>query len=104
MAEYIKREATCKDCFHYCVCKDTVADENWKETAPKEIREMFSPSGCKNYVLVTNVAEVRHGKWVMRSNGYMCRPQCSVCGGAAVSACAGTLYCPHCGAKMDEKE
>ena len=57
MAEYIEREATCKDCFYYCVCKDTVADENWEEDAPKEVREMFSPSGCKNYVPAADVVE-----------------------------------------------
>ena len=40
---------TCKDCIHYEVCKDTVADENWTDDAPKEFKEMFSPKGCENF-------------------------------------------------------
>ena len=53
-----KEEATCKDCFHYCVCKDTVADENWVEAFfPEEVREMFSPRGCEDYVPAADMIE-----------------------------------------------
>ena len=55
MGEYIERGATCKDCLHYCVCKDTWADENWGDNA---LREMFSPKGCENYRPAADAVEV----------------------------------------------
>lgn len=115
MAEYIERKATCKDCFHYCVCKDTVADENWEEDAPKEVREMFSPRGCKNYVLAADVVKVVHGEWIeYHGQSYLVHPmkydeygcpilqdyvgyKCSECGRAESKK---EPYC-NCGAKMD---
>lgn len=39
----------CKDCVHYCRCKDTVADENWRDEVPAKIKEMFSPQGCEDF-------------------------------------------------------
>ena len=49
---------TCKDCIHYCWCKDTIADENWNEDAPKEIKELFSPVGCENFKNKADFVEV----------------------------------------------
>lgn len=49
---------TCKDCIHYCWCKDTIADENWNEDAPKEIKEMYSPVGCENFKNKADFVEV----------------------------------------------
>lgn len=49
---------TCKDCIHYCWCKDTIADENWNEDAPKEIKEMFSPVGCDHFKNQADFVEV----------------------------------------------
>ena len=49
---------TCKDCIHYVWCKDTIADENWTDEAPKEIKEMFSPKGCENFKNKVNFVEV----------------------------------------------
>lgn len=104
--EYIKREAVCKDCVHYCVCKDTVADENWDENAPKEVREMFSPSGCENYKPTANVVEVQYGEWF----DYHGDIKCSVCGMVYADEIRfmnknhkGELlqHCPNCGTKMD---
>ena len=48
-------EFKCKDCIHYCVCKNTVADDNWTDDAPIEIREMFSPKNCENFFLAAYV-------------------------------------------------
>ena len=108
--EYIEREAVCKDCAHYCICKDTVADGNWDENAPKEVREMFSPSGCENYLPASDVEEVRHGEWmpVVIQENYFDPPHCDTC---KCSACEYEIdvsetvysYCPNCGAKMDGK-
>ena len=95
-------EATCKDCFHYCVCKDTVADENWEEDAPKEIREMFSPRGCKNYVPTASLVEAKYGVWVEHIHpdawGYHASYTCSICGKEKDDNTDS--YCQDCGAEM----
>ena len=44
-----------------------------------------------------DVVEVRHGRWIDSSNGWMC----SVC---ERDSTYDTLYCPHCGARMDGTE
>ena len=44
--------------------------------------------------LTTDVAEVKHGKWVDNYNGTFA---CSVCGGKA----SKMNYCGNCGARMD---
>ena len=47
-----------------------------------------------------DVAPVRHGHWIINSDGYY--PQCSEC----MSEPRGremTKYCGECGAKMDEQ-
>ena len=56
-----------------------------------------------HFMLAADVAPVRHGRWLKRSNG---TPYCSVCGAnerdtyeAVVRECR---YCYSCGAKMDE--
>lgn len=49
---------TCKDCIHYCLCKDTLADENWREDTPQEIKDMYSPNGCENFKNKANFVEV----------------------------------------------
>lgn len=54
--------------------------------------------GALLIVPAADVAPVRHGRWVINSDGYY--PQCSQCmdepqGGVM------TDYCPNCGTKMD---
>jgi hypothetical protein len=49
---------TCKDCIHYCLCKDTLADENWREDTPQEIKDMYSPKGCENFKNEANFVKV----------------------------------------------
>lgn len=49
---------TCKDCIHYVWCKDTIADENWTDEAPKEIKKMFSPKCCENFKNKSDFVEV----------------------------------------------
>jgi PHP family Zn ribbon phosphoesterase len=81
----------CKDsCVHYPVCKDTVADENWTDDAPEEIRAMFSPEKCDNFSF-----KPRLGHWNYYSTTMM---ECDVCG--RHTARHRFEYCPHCGTKM----
>lgn len=100
------KEFKCKDCIHYCVCKDTVTEDNWTDDTPIEIREMFSPKYCENFFLATDVAPVQHGKWdaLLKYNPKL---GCSVILGYFCSLCnrdnkEETNYCPNCGAKMKE--
>ena len=53
-----------------------------------------------------DVAHVRHGKWVHkgpRFRGGVDWWHCSNCGSLASGAEIKFRYCPHCGARMDEK-
>ena len=96
------KELKCKNCIHYPVCKDTVADENWTNDAPIELRKMFSPENCENFTPAADVAPVVHGEWIVqtRSLGYF-EPQdtyiCSICGREEFRK---EPYC-NCGARMD---
>jgi len=96
---------TCKDCIHYCVCKDTVSDDNWTDEAPEELRKMFSPVGCENFTAAADVAPVKHGEWIEHQhidrNGtyYTSHYKCSECGFEDFDE--EYPYCPNCGARMD---
>lgn len=48
---------------------------------------------------VADVQEVRHGKWIISSDGYY--PYCSECWKEPKEI---SEFCPHCGAKMDRGE
>ena len=96
---------TCKDCIHYVWCKDTIADENWTDEAPKEIKEMFSPKGCENFKNKSDFVEVKHGRWFETDRfDYYKTPiyQCSVClREVADNYIILHKHCLHCGAKME---
>ena len=57
-----------------------------------------------------DVAPVRHGLWVDEYDCGYTTPHCSECGETALTKeetsydYVYSSYCPHCGAKMDEKE
>ena len=90
MAEYIDREATCKECLHYDVCyliEHYGADEY-------ELCDHFTPTA--------DVVEVRHGHWIYwrDADGFK-QCKCSEC--IISYGCIDTPYCPNCGAKMDGK-
>lgn len=95
---------TCKDCIHYCVCKDTVAElENWTDEAPEELKAIFSPQGCENFA-TADVAPVKHGEWslVWVDTGHLDMEKaykCSCCGSRVVNY--KYEYCPWCGTRMD---
>ena len=90
---------TCKDCIHYCVCKDTVADENWTDEAPTELRAMYSPQGCENFTAAADVAPVKHGEWV--KTRYIEVKRCSCCNAPINIFKEVHRYCSTCGAYMD---
>ena len=96
MAEYIEREATCKECVRYgmgeTLCADCVV-----KVAP-----------------VADVVLVVHGRWVDKKAWHMGRwvawKECSRCGEKDENCemyemlpFGGGLpnYCPNCGARMD---
>lgn len=69
-------------------------------------------TGKTNYIDFKGVVfnRVKHGHWT--DNGHIGKRRwCSVCGGIAfeeyddygLAEVTETDYCPHCGAKMDEK-
>lgn len=85
---------TCKDsCIHYPVCKDTVADENWTDEAPAELRAMYSPSNCDKFL-----PNAKTGYWDFYSTTMM---ECSVCKKHVPKH--RYKYCPDCGSKMIPK-
>lgn len=56
-----------------------------------------------------DAASVVHGRWKAVkagcSNNYPSwDSKCSVCGYTTAMTQTGWLYCPHCGARMDERE
>ena len=98
-----------------------------KETTIKELEKMpaYFESGDIRYGIIiaidilekqaptSDVAEVRHGKWIMRGGRF----RCSECDGKALIQDVGGTggfshefeqvksdICPHCGAKMDGKD
>lgn len=48
-----------------------------------------------------DVAPVVHGRWIATHDEFC---SCSLCKYPVCVAWGQTNYCPHCGAKMDEKE
>ena len=51
-----------------------------------------------------DVAPVRHGYWVKEKRDVLIHWHCSVCKECYFLEEPNAEYCPHCGAKMDEKE
>ena len=98
MAEYIEREATCRDCFHYDVCDYHIT----------ELTQMTVNECPHKFVNKVDVVEVKHGHWEevkevvdWLDDDVEVYYVCSICG------CNGyceSPYCPNCGAKMDGKE
>ena len=51
-----------------------------------------------------DVAPVRHGYWVKENRDVLIHWRCSSCKECYFLEEPNAEYCPHCGAKMDEKE
>lgn len=86
----------CKKCFHLQVCANVlkqqlyIREELFGEEDPK----------CEHFIPAADVAEVRHGEWVIvfRSKSAFVY-ECSECGHLELGT---SDYCV-CGAKMDGK-
>ena len=95
------KEYKCKDCIHYCVCKDTVADENWTDEAPKELREMYSPKNCETFLSNADVTPVVHAKWKLNNDGSGTCSNCHFTQPTVWDMDNWQSYCGVCGARMD---
>lgn len=83
MAEYIEREATLRELESLGITKNMKAHRKI------------------NTIPAADVVEVRHGEWVICSDGYY--PYCSICKAEPKNGVMSN-YCPNCGAKMNGKE
>lgn len=96
------KEFKCKDCIHYCVCKDTVTEDNWTDDTPIEIREIFSPKYCEYFFLAADLIPVKHGEWIAKIHndglGNYTLYHCSICD---CKKAYESRYCQDCGAHMD---
>lgn len=55
-------------------------------------------------VPTADVAEVKHGEWLLRHVGHGHYWECSICHtNPCIYVTKDTKYCPNCGAKMDGK-
>lgn len=90
---------TCKDCIHYCICKDTLADENWREDTPQEIKDMYSPKGCENFKNKEDFIEVVHARWYDGRCTNCCHEALDYLDDYEMKTYT-TKYCPECGAIM----
>ena len=89
MTEYIKRE--------YAV--DAVADVYYNTPDINLSCEKFEAAILK--IQAADVASVIHAHWIKYPDCGVTK--CSNCGWS-IEECWDSDYCPHCGAKMDEKE
>lgn len=88
----------CGDCIHYDICQPYVE----KDESFPEIK-----GGCRCFKNKADYAEVKHGKWKIKTDDYDCEyMMCSVCKEEFYPIDEDTVdttpnYCPNCGAKMD---
>ena len=52
----------------------------------------------------TDVAEVRHGRWINTNKEVEQMCKCSECGYPISHLWSRTPYCPNCGARMDKED
>ena len=87
----------CKDCIHNEVC--------YRREVCNDIEEHIRKLGCMDFIARADVAEVRHGKWLLERepNGEPFCFHCSVCESDFhhIGIKVASDYCPNCGAKMD---
>ena len=66
---------------------------------PNQRRDWYTPWIVETLkdIPSADVAPVRHGRWISDDIGF----KCTSCGSHDEST---SIYCPNCGAKMDEEE
>ena len=82
----------CDNCIHKEVCK-----KKPPESYPQFMIDIMTDK-CENYIHTAYVQPVKHGRWIINSDGYY--PQCSECMNEPQGRIM-TNFCPNCGAKMD---
>ena len=105
---YIEREKARELIINFC--KGAIED-GMKTLDP--VDDIILLSSGVDLIPAADVAEVRHGKWIMRGGKF----RCSECDGKALMQDVGGTggfshefeqvksdFCPHCGAKMDGKD
>lgn len=103
MADYIDREAIYRKVCRGCTRHGDEIGICYLEEPCEELQAEFVSAPA------ADVAPVRHGRWVFTAE--KCYPEpgykCSACRSAnwrSPDVPKSFRYCPHCGAKMDEKE
>ena len=93
MAEYIEREAISEEIrkYYYKNPPNFSYGEGFDRGLDRAQRAILDAPA-------TDVAPVRHGRWIA-SHDEFC--QCSLCKYPVYAAWNTTNYCPNCGAKMD---
>ena len=73
-----------------------------------DMQELYLPAHFQEFIVdeipTADVAPVRHGYWVKEKRDVLIHWHCSACKECYFLEEPNAEYCPHCGAKMDEKE
>lgn len=95
---------TCKDCFHYELCKRIDYELEYHNKSIKEAEEEL-PIKCRFFKNKSDFQEVKQGEWKKYDENIF---ECSECGYdwyltnlASHPHDNDAFYCPCCGAKMD---
>ena len=73
-----------------------------------DMQELYLPAHFQEFIVdeipAADVAPVRHGYWVKEKRDVLIHWHCSACKECFYLDEPNAEYCPHCGAKMGEKE
>ena len=73
-----------------------------------DMQELYLPANFQEFIVdeipTADVSPVRHGYWVKEKRDVLIHWHCSACKECFYLDEPNAEYCPHCGAKMDEKE
>lgn len=98
--------ASCKDCFHYELCKRIDYELEYHNKSIKEAEEEL-PIKCRFFKNKADIQEIKHGKWKKHTDDGDCDYiECSACGeefyppNNEFTFDVIPKYCQNCGAKM----
>lgn len=106
MAEYIERKAAINRIKEYAsdvygIDLDDANQFSGDSLSENYCEGLYEATELIDDMPAADVAPVTHGEWIEDDYGYN---RCSVCGWEWDEPEAASLYCPHCGAKMEEGE
>ena len=93
--------------------KEYIEREAIEKAFAKEIHTNYLDDYAKGFqaallavmsIPTAKVSPVRHGYWVKEKRDVLIHWHCSACKECFYLDKPNAEYCPHCGAKMDEKE